>query len=203
MKLNVFGAGRPGRELIATAGHLHAGRTTHVVEVRVHDGDRLVANLLVTQFVIAPRDYAPEPAPPVSSLAAWPKSSTTRSRSSSCCSSSRRSRSSTPTTTRTWSATSRATRARACDGARQRGDQRRLEVRRPRRLRRPLRADAAAALTRRLVGLGPALLRRRLLLLLVPPRLAREPRSSGRATSSTTPPSTTTSRPRCARPGCR
>ena len=54
MKLNVFGAGRPGDELIATAEHLHAGRTTHVVEVRVHRGDRLVANLLITQFVIAP-----------------------------------------------------------------------------------------------------------------------------------------------------
>lgn len=54
MKLNVFGAGRPGDELIATAEHLHAGRTTHVVEVRVHRGERLVANLLITQFVIAP-----------------------------------------------------------------------------------------------------------------------------------------------------
>ena len=54
MKLNVFGAGRPGDELIATAEHLHADRTTHVVEVRVHRGDRLVANLVITQFVIAP-----------------------------------------------------------------------------------------------------------------------------------------------------
>jgi len=35
MKLNVFGAGKPGDELIATAEHLHAGRSTHVVEVRV------------------------------------------------------------------------------------------------------------------------------------------------------------------------
>jgi len=56
MKLNVFGAGRPGDELIATAEHLHAGRTTHVVEVRVRCEERLVANLLVTQFVLAPRD---------------------------------------------------------------------------------------------------------------------------------------------------
>jgi uncharacterized protein (TIGR00369 family) len=55
MKLNVFGAGLPGRELLATARHLHAGRSTHVVEVRVADGDRLLANLVVTQFVIAPR----------------------------------------------------------------------------------------------------------------------------------------------------
>ena len=55
MKLNVFAAGRPGDELIATAQHLHAGRSTHVVEVRVHCGERLVANLLVTQLVLAPR----------------------------------------------------------------------------------------------------------------------------------------------------
>jgi acyl-coenzyme A thioesterase PaaI-like protein len=55
MKLNVFAAGKPGDELIATAKHLHAGRSTHVVEVRVHCGERLVANLLVTQLVLAPR----------------------------------------------------------------------------------------------------------------------------------------------------
>jgi uncharacterized protein (TIGR00369 family) len=55
MKLNVLGAGRPGDELIATAEHLHAGQTTHVVEVRVHRGDRLVANLIVTQLVLGPR----------------------------------------------------------------------------------------------------------------------------------------------------
>ena len=56
MKLNVFAGGRPGDELIATAEHLHAGRSTHVVEVRVHCGERLVANLLVTQLVLAPRE---------------------------------------------------------------------------------------------------------------------------------------------------
>jgi 1,4-dihydroxy-2-naphthoyl-CoA hydrolase len=56
MKLNVFGAGLPGRELVATAEHLHEGRSTHVIEVRVHDGEKLVANLVVTQFVISPRD---------------------------------------------------------------------------------------------------------------------------------------------------
>ena len=55
MKLNVFAAGKPGDELIATAKHLHAGRSTHVVEVRVHCGERLVANLLVTQLVLAQR----------------------------------------------------------------------------------------------------------------------------------------------------
>jgi 1,4-dihydroxy-2-naphthoyl-CoA hydrolase len=54
MKLNVFAPGRPGDELIATAEHLHAGRSTHVVEVRVRCADRLVANLLVTQLVISP-----------------------------------------------------------------------------------------------------------------------------------------------------
>lgn len=54
MKLNVFAAAGPGDELVATAEHLHAGRSTHVVEVRVRSGDRLVANLLVTQFVLSP-----------------------------------------------------------------------------------------------------------------------------------------------------
>jgi 1,4-dihydroxy-2-naphthoyl-CoA hydrolase len=53
MKLNVFAGGRPGDELLATAEHLHAGRSTHVIEVRVHRGERLVANLLVTQLVLA------------------------------------------------------------------------------------------------------------------------------------------------------
>ena len=56
MKLNVMAGGRPGDELIATAEHLHAGRTTHVVEVRVHRDERLVANLLVTQLVLAPEN---------------------------------------------------------------------------------------------------------------------------------------------------
>jgi 1,4-dihydroxy-2-naphthoyl-CoA hydrolase len=54
MKLNVFAAGKPGHELIATAEHLHIGRSTHVVEVRVHDGEKLAANLIVTQFALAP-----------------------------------------------------------------------------------------------------------------------------------------------------
>lgn len=56
MKLNVFGAGRPGDELIATAEHLHAGRSTHVVECRVRWEEKLLANLLVTQFVISSPD---------------------------------------------------------------------------------------------------------------------------------------------------
>jgi 1,4-dihydroxy-2-naphthoyl-CoA hydrolase len=55
MKLNVFGAAGPSDELVATAEHLHAGRSTHVVEVRVTtNGVRLLANLLITQFVLAP-----------------------------------------------------------------------------------------------------------------------------------------------------
>jgi uncharacterized protein (TIGR00369 family) len=52
MKLNVFAAGRTGDELVATAEHLHVGRTTHVVEVRIHRGERLMANLVVTQLVL-------------------------------------------------------------------------------------------------------------------------------------------------------
>jgi 1,4-dihydroxy-2-naphthoyl-CoA hydrolase len=55
MKLNVFGAAGPGDELVATAEHLHVGRSTHVVEVRVmKNGERIVANLVITQFVLAP-----------------------------------------------------------------------------------------------------------------------------------------------------
>lgn len=54
MKLNVFGAGRLGDELIATAETLHRGRSTHVIEVRVHRGEKLVANLLLTNFILAP-----------------------------------------------------------------------------------------------------------------------------------------------------
>lgn len=52
MKLNVFKGARDGDHLIATATHMHAGRSTHVVECRVERDNRLVANLIVTQFVI-------------------------------------------------------------------------------------------------------------------------------------------------------
>ena len=51
LKLNLFAAARSGDELTATAEHLHEGRTTHVVEVRITREDRLVANLVVTQFI--------------------------------------------------------------------------------------------------------------------------------------------------------
>jgi acyl-coenzyme A thioesterase PaaI-like protein len=54
MKLNVFSGGRPGDELVAVAEHLHRGRSTHVVEVRVRRGERLVAYLVLTNFVIPP-----------------------------------------------------------------------------------------------------------------------------------------------------
>lgn len=56
MKLNVFAAGRPGDEITATASHLHAGRSTHVIEVRLHRAGRLIANLLVTQFILPGED---------------------------------------------------------------------------------------------------------------------------------------------------
>jgi len=54
LKLNAFAGAGLGDVLTATAEHLHAGRSTHVIEVRVQRGDveGLAANLLVTQFVI-------------------------------------------------------------------------------------------------------------------------------------------------------
>lgn len=54
LKLNVFAAGRPGDELIATAEPRHIGRQTHVWVVDIHRGDRQVAMFTLTQFVIAP-----------------------------------------------------------------------------------------------------------------------------------------------------
>jgi uncharacterized protein (TIGR00369 family) len=59
LKLNAFAGARLGDRLTATAEHLHAGRSTHVIEVRIEregleSERRLAANLLVTQFVIAP-----------------------------------------------------------------------------------------------------------------------------------------------------
>ena len=60
LKLNVFGAGLPGDEIVAVATPLHVGRSTVVIEVkldRVRDGEsKLAANLIVTQFVIPPPD---------------------------------------------------------------------------------------------------------------------------------------------------
>jgi uncharacterized protein (TIGR00369 family) len=60
LKLNVFGAGLHGDEIVAEARPLHAGRSTGVIEVRierVREGERkLAANLIVTQFVLPPND---------------------------------------------------------------------------------------------------------------------------------------------------
>jgi 1,4-dihydroxy-2-naphthoyl-CoA hydrolase len=61
LKLNVFGAGLPGDEIIAIAKPLHVGRSTVVIEVKIErsrDGGepKLAANLIVTQFVLPPRD---------------------------------------------------------------------------------------------------------------------------------------------------
>lgn len=59
LKLNAFAGARLDDRLIATAEHLHRGRSTHVIEVRIERGEgegaRLAANLIVTQFVIAGR----------------------------------------------------------------------------------------------------------------------------------------------------
>ena len=59
LKLNVFGSGLEGDEILAIAEPLHAGRSTVVIEVRM---DRIrageskhAANLIVTQFVLPPR----------------------------------------------------------------------------------------------------------------------------------------------------
>jgi 1,4-dihydroxy-2-naphthoyl-CoA hydrolase len=59
LKLNVFGSGLPGDEILAVATPLHVGRTTVVIEVRIErireGGEpKLAANLIVTQFVLPP-----------------------------------------------------------------------------------------------------------------------------------------------------
>ena len=54
LKLNVFTAGREGDELIATAEPRHIGRRTQVWQVDIHRGERRVAMLTLTQFVVAP-----------------------------------------------------------------------------------------------------------------------------------------------------
>src|SRR5882757_3521990 len=60
LKLNVFSAGLPGDEIIATGVPLHVGKSTVVIEVKIErrrEGEepRLAANLIVTQFVLPPR----------------------------------------------------------------------------------------------------------------------------------------------------
>jgi uncharacterized protein (TIGR00369 family) len=58
LKLNVFGSGLLGDEIVAVATPLHVGRTTVVIEVRIErtrDAQtKLAANLIVTQFVLPP-----------------------------------------------------------------------------------------------------------------------------------------------------
>jgi len=56
LKLNVFGAGRLGDEIVAEATPLHMGRSTAVLECRMHRAEKLVANFTVTQFLLPPRD---------------------------------------------------------------------------------------------------------------------------------------------------
>src|SRR3954470_20507656 len=60
LKLNVFSAGLLGDEIVAVATPLHAGKSTVVIEVRMErlrEGSepKLAANLIVSQFVLAPR----------------------------------------------------------------------------------------------------------------------------------------------------
>jgi 1,4-dihydroxy-2-naphthoyl-CoA hydrolase len=60
LKLNVFGSGLDGDEIVAVATPLHVGRATVVIEVRIErirGGEtKLAANLIVTQFVLPPRE---------------------------------------------------------------------------------------------------------------------------------------------------
>jgi len=62
LKLNVFAAGLPGDELMATATPLHKGRTTVVIETRIDrrpaggGQSRLAASFVATQFVLPPSD---------------------------------------------------------------------------------------------------------------------------------------------------
>ena len=54
LKTNVFAAARDGDTLAAEGELLHAGRRTQVWEVRIRNGDRLAANFVCTQIVLAP-----------------------------------------------------------------------------------------------------------------------------------------------------
>jgi 1,4-dihydroxy-2-naphthoyl-CoA hydrolase len=64
LKLNVFSAGLLDDEILATAEPLHVGKSTVVIEVRMErlrEGSepKLAANLIVSQFVLAPRSEGP------------------------------------------------------------------------------------------------------------------------------------------------
>jgi uncharacterized protein (TIGR00369 family) len=56
MKTNVFAAAIDGDVLTATAQPLHVGRRTQVWEVRMYRGERLMANFVCTQMVLARED---------------------------------------------------------------------------------------------------------------------------------------------------
>jgi uncharacterized protein (TIGR00369 family) len=61
LKLNVFAAGLLGDEIVAVATPLHTGKSTVVIEVKIErrrEGEepRLAANMIVSQFVLPPRD---------------------------------------------------------------------------------------------------------------------------------------------------
>lgn len=53
LKVNVFAAAREGDLLDAIGEPLHIGRRTQVWEVRVRKGDRLAANFVCTQIMLA------------------------------------------------------------------------------------------------------------------------------------------------------
>ena len=64
LKLNVFSAAVLGDELLCEARPLHVGRSTAVIEAKIRKGEKPVANLIVTQFVLPGRDpRAERPAP--------------------------------------------------------------------------------------------------------------------------------------------
>ena len=53
LKVNVFAAAREGDVLEAIGKPLHVGGRTQVWEVRMHRGERLAANFVCTQIVLA------------------------------------------------------------------------------------------------------------------------------------------------------
>ena len=59
LKLNAFAAGRMGDELLATATHLHEGRSTHVIAVDIECGGRRAAHLIVDAVHPAARPRRP------------------------------------------------------------------------------------------------------------------------------------------------
>ena len=56
MKLNAIAPAFPGDEVFARAETLHSGRSTHVIEVRMTREEKLLANLIVTQLVLTPKE---------------------------------------------------------------------------------------------------------------------------------------------------